>query len=115
MINIEDLKLGNDVYVISQKRIGVVTGLKRKKKNPASYLVTVEYDDGSDFTTSLDNIDEPNYQKTPPEIMWSSLCDVLGEDFITREDNNKLANKVLTRFMEGMTKAGFIIKKEEKN
>lgn len=115
MISIEDLRIGEDAYVISQKKTGVITEIKRKKKNPESYLVTVEYDDGTEFTTSLDNIDEPRYRVTPLGIMWCTLCDVLGEDFMVRDDSNKLADQILTKFMEGMMDADLMVKKEEED
>lgn len=112
MIGIEDLRIGDDAYVISEKKTGVIVEIK-KKKNSSTYLITVEYDNGEEFTTSLDNIDEPRYHVTPLGIMWCALCDVFGEEFIGRDDSNKMAEEVLTKFMNGMIEGGMIEKREE--
>lgn len=112
MISIENLRIGDDAYVISEKKTGVIVEIKKKKNSP-TYLVTVEYDDGTEFTTSLDNIDEPRYHVTPLGIMWCALCDVFGDDFIGRDDSNKLAEEVLTKFMDGMIEGGMMKKEEE--
>jgi hypothetical protein len=112
MISIEDLRIGDDAYVISEKKTGVIVEIKKKKNSP-TYLITVEYDNGEEFTTSLDNIDEPRYHVTPLGIMWCALCDVLGDDFIGRDDSNKLAEEILNKFMNGMIEGGMIKKEEE--
>ena len=112
-MNIEDIRIGEDAYVISEKRTGVVTEIK-KKKNSDHYIITVEYDDGSETKTTANNIDEPKYRVTPLGIMWCSLCDVLGEDFSIRDNSHKLAAEILEKFINGMTEAELLVEVDEK-
>lgn len=107
MMKIEDLRVGDDIYVLSKKKTGIITGLK-KKKNTDHYLVTVEFDDGEEITTSLDDADEPRYHVTPLGIMWLALCNVFGDEFLERPDSNEVSEKILNEFMEGMENSGFI-------
>lgn len=112
MINIKDLRVGDDIHVISKKETGVIIGLK-KKKNSENYLVTVEFDDGEEFTTSLDNLDEPRYRVTPLGLMYLALCNNLGDDFINSlPDSNNVVKKIFEDFMEEMTNSGFLKKSE---
>ena len=68
-----------------------------------------------EIVTTLDNLDEPNYRITPLGIMWCSLNEAFGDEFLLDDDSVRLAEKVLDSFIKGMQEAGFMRKKEEED
>ena len=113
MLELKDLRIGDDIYVISEDKVGIISEIK-KKVNSDHYIITIEFPKGETFITTLDNLDDPKYRITPLGIIWSVLCDVLGDEFTNRENSLELAEEVLDKFKAGMMNANLLkIKKEE--